>query len=359
MNGAGLGHITRVLAIARQVRRLAPESEILVLSSSEHSGILWREGIASVKVPSFQSWEADHRLPVPELTNALTAQTVAIFRPHVVVVEAHSAGTFSELISPVLNISKRIFVFGMFPQFYGVPEYKLGLQCYQRILMPYKEEEKDEIGVSVGDRADWVGDILVRSPDEILPREAARRRIGLGMDDLVFYVSLGGGGHPQNDEALKWVLEVLSDYPSIRVACAMQPLSKRHDLLFQREQVISVSHYPMVEYFAAFDAAIASAGGHVAEFIHTGTPVILIPFDHPAVDQELHVKRFVTKGLGLKVKLFDIGALAAAIEELLDSGRRAEMAGRMRAWAGPNGAEVAARAILEYVTSGPGHASVL
>ena len=43
---------------------------------------------------------------------------------------------------------------------------------------------------------------FVRSADEILPREVARRRLRLGEDELVFYIGLGGGGTPQNDEAV-------------------------------------------------------------------------------------------------------------------------------------------------------------
>ena len=38
VNGTGLGHITRTLAVARQVRKLAPDAEILVLTSSESPG---------------------------------------------------------------------------------------------------------------------------------------------------------------------------------------------------------------------------------------------------------------------------------------------------------------------------------
>ena len=210
INGVGLGHVTRVLAIARQVRRLDPDSELLVLTSSENAGILWNEGIASIKVPSYQAWERDRRLPAPQLANALTAQTVATFRPHAVVVEAHTVGTYSELLSPVLNVGRRIFVFDMQPQFFEVGDYRAGLAIYQRIIVPYREDEKDSIGVTFGDNAEWVGDILVRSADEILPRETARRRLRLGMDDLVFYVGLGGGGLAKNEQVLTWVLEALA-----------------------------------------------------------------------------------------------------------------------------------------------------
>ena len=347
MNGEGLGHVTRVLAIARKVRQQAPDSEILVLSSSENSGILWREGIASVKLPSYQSYERDRNLPVRELVYALTAQTVATFRPDAVVVDSHTAGTFSELLSPVLNVPARIFVFNWMPKFFDVAQYQIGASFFQRIIVPYREDEKDSMALDVDEAAVWVGDILVRSADELLPRDAVRRRLRLAEDDLVLYVGLGGGGRVDNDELLSWVLEVLSGFAEVRVACAMQPLSKDHDLLFETAQVTPVSHYPMAEYFPTFDAAIASAGGHCAEYVQAGIPLILIPPGPGAPEGEFNAKRFTGKGFGETVEPYDSPALKAAVEALLDARHRATIAKRMRAWAGPNGADAAASTILE------------
>lgn len=124
VNGNGLGHLTRMLAIARQVRRLAPESDILFLTSSEHTNLLWREGIASVKVPSFEALSNDRRLPVSQLAHALATQVVATFRPHVVVVDAAPAGMFSELLSVLLAVPKRVFVFERFPNYFKQQTYK-------------------------------------------------------------------------------------------------------------------------------------------------------------------------------------------------------------------------------------------
>ena len=250
INGNGLGHVTRTLAIARQIRRIAPDVEILVLTSSEHAGVLSREGIASVKVPSAESFEQDQRLPVPQLVHALTSQTVAIFRPDLVVVDANPAGLYGELLSPVATITKRVFVFGMFPNWVGRPEYKFAVQMYGRIVVPYHEVEKEEINIETGDKGVWTGEILVRSRDEILSRDIVRKRLGIMENELVFYAALGGGGHPQNNEGLAWLLDVLSEFSEIRVACPLSPLSNGHDALLERERVIPISRYPMMDYFA-------------------------------------------------------------------------------------------------------------
>jgi len=52
VNGLGLGHVTRLLAIARKLRAHLPLSEIIFLTSSEAEDVIFREGFAAFKVPS-------------------------------------------------------------------------------------------------------------------------------------------------------------------------------------------------------------------------------------------------------------------------------------------------------------------
>lgn len=49
---SGSGTWTRLLGIARAVRRLAPNVEVLFLASMEADGVIFREGFAAVKLPS-------------------------------------------------------------------------------------------------------------------------------------------------------------------------------------------------------------------------------------------------------------------------------------------------------------------
>src|SRR4051812_4088241 len=56
VNGTGVGHITRLLAIARWLRRYAAaldrRLEIWFLTSSEADGLVFAEGFAAFKIPS-------------------------------------------------------------------------------------------------------------------------------------------------------------------------------------------------------------------------------------------------------------------------------------------------------------------
>ena len=56
INGRGLGHLTRQLAILRQIRRVAAlldlPVECWVLTSSEADTLAQREGIPALKMPS-------------------------------------------------------------------------------------------------------------------------------------------------------------------------------------------------------------------------------------------------------------------------------------------------------------------
>ena len=106
----------------------------------------------------------------------------------------------------------------------------------------------------------------------------------------------------------------------------------------------------MLEYLSAFDAAIASGGAvTTSELVYAGVPTIWTPLGFPSTDQDFNAERYASRNLGIKVELFNTGSLKAAVEALLDAKQRAEMAERMRAWAGPNGAEVAARAITRLL----------
>lgn len=358
VNGTGLGHLTRTLAVIRQLKRLAPDIEILVLTSSENSGFLWREGIASVKVPSAEVLQADRRLPVIQLAQAITAQTVAIFQPNAIVTESQPAGMFSEFLSSLLSVPKRVFIFGMFPNYLSNPLYQLGQQAASLVLMPYQEQERGLVGVNFGGRESWIGDILVRSVDELLTRETARNRLQLPADKLVFYVGLGGGGNPQNSATLNWILDTLSTYNSIQIVCAKQPLAVNATGISERPSVMQVTHFPMMEYFNAYDVAISASGFNCGEYVHAGLPTIWVPLGYPSTDQAFNANRFTDRNLGLQVSPFDTPALKLAIERLRDEQKRNEMTDSMRNFCPANGAEVAARAILEHLTEGGAGAAV-
>jgi hypothetical protein len=113
VNGLGLGHVTRLLSIARALKRLSPECEVLFLTSSEADHVIYREGFAAVKLPSKTIRERCglRKGIYHKLVQTVTWNTLAAVDPDVLVGDTYPTGRFEELI-PVLRWRQRnLFVF--------------------------------------------------------------------------------------------------------------------------------------------------------------------------------------------------------------------------------------------------------
>ena len=110
INGIGIGHVTRQLALARALRDRLPEARFLFLTTSEASGIIWQDGFASVKIPSYMnvtrglldSTEWRH------LCHSLVSVTVANFKPDLMIADSFPLGENGELIPAISTVPRRI-----------------------------------------------------------------------------------------------------------------------------------------------------------------------------------------------------------------------------------------------------------
>ncbi len=119
INGVGLGHVARLLAVARELRRRVPEAEFLFLTSSEASSVIWQEGFASVKIPSWVSTR-EKLIDVDDwkhLNMSLAATVVSSFRPDVLIADSFPSGESGELMPALSIIDKKILVLDYLPQF--------------------------------------------------------------------------------------------------------------------------------------------------------------------------------------------------------------------------------------------------
>src|SRR5207248_3409922 len=113
VNGLGLGHVTRLLAIARKLRVLMPEAEIVFLTSSEAEDVIFREGFAAFKVPSKTIRMDAHIRPstYSRMVQTVTLNLLAAFHPHILVVDTFPAGAIQELLPVLRWDSLKVFVF--------------------------------------------------------------------------------------------------------------------------------------------------------------------------------------------------------------------------------------------------------
>ncbi|OQA32906.1 MAG: undecaprenyldiphospho-muramoylpentapeptide beta-N- acetylglucosaminyltransferase [Betaproteobacteria bacterium ADurb.Bin341] len=349
VNGLGLGHVTRLLAIARAVRRIARRAEILFITSSEADGVIYREGFAAVKLPSKTIREQCglSKGTYLKLAQSVTWTTLSSFNPDVLIVDTYPSGSFEELLPVLRWKQKNVFVFREQREATYLSKLLMAvLPLYDRLIIPHDDIEA--VGhLPEPHKAHAVGPILIREKNEILSRAEARRALNLPLDGLLFYGSFGGGGDPETRRALELTAQAIAELPDAHLVLAAGPLLRQS--LPAREKITVLSdRYPMLDVLPAFDAAITAAGYNtVHELLFAGIPSVLVPFGRVLDDQEKRVQSLAEQGACLACAPLTESGIREAVNCLTDAGTRRQLAERGKQIVKTNGATAAAKLILE------------
>ncbi|ATB40153.1 hypothetical protein CYFUS_005601 [Cystobacter fuscus] len=351
VNGLGLGHVTRLVSIARALRRLSPECEVLFLTSSEADHVIYREGFAAVKLPSKTIRERcglrkGHYL---KLVQTVTWNTISAFDPDVLVVDTYPTGSFEELIPVLRWRQKNVFVFReQRAAVAGSELLQASLRLYDRILIPH--EDVARVGpLPEPAKALAVGPILIRERHELPDRARAREALGLPRDGTLLYASFGGGGDPEAARALTLTAQVARELPGVRLVVGAGPLWREQPPALEGAVVLQ-GRYPALDFLPAFDAAVTAAGYNaVHELLYAGIPSVFVPFERMVDDQEKRVHEVEDAGAGLACSPLTREGLTRAVRELMKPEVRQRLGARAREKVARNGAEPAARALLELL----------
>ncbi len=330
INGRGMGHLSRQLAILRQVRRLCAvldvEAECWVLTSSEADTLARREGVLSLKMPS-KAMFRDANLSASRylgVARTWVLQTIAGLRPDVLIVDTFPSGSFGELALALELATHRVLVARRVKaEVAAQPAYQALLPLYERSIQP------DD-----GDGAP----ILLRGVDELLPRQEARKALGIPSGRRAVYVTLGGGGDPAVPQLLPRLVRRLGE-ADWHVVVGAGPLYQGEEL--RGEGITWLSRYTPAELFSGVDAAV-SAGGYNTfhELMHCGVPTVFLPQPRISDDQQARVMTAVDAGAGRLARSVD--EVASLLEDPGDSAAA-------RSLAPHNGALAAAREVLSTV----------
>ncbi len=352
VNGRGLGHLSRQIAIARWVRRYATfcgvRSEHWFLTTSEADTLLHREGFAGFKLPS-KSVVADAGIGKQgylALAKQWVWHSVALIRPDVLVVDTFPNGSFQELLG-VLDLCrhKALVLRPVKPEFARRPAFAAVARLYDRVIVPQTAEVAGPFPLDLpGERVRHVGPVMRGESFEHFDRAEARRRLGVPPDARCWLVSGGGGGDDTVQALYDHVDTLAKADPSAWWVFAAGPLYTGRPRTGPNR--VWWTTPDLAAHLRAFDAAISAAGFNaVHELLHAGVPTIFVPQDKIADDQDGRVDAYVARGAALRAAL-SADSLSRAVERLAKADLSA-MSAAARAAVPDNHARDAAAEILQ------------
>ena len=314
-NGAGMGHLTRLMAYARRVEPyLVPH----FLSLSQAVGVVAQYGYSFEYVPSAgvtglspKRW---HDLFTERLLDA-----VARLRPAAVVFD----GTWPyDGIRRVRDAHPEVHWIwsrrGMWR--HGMNAEQLAKAAwFDDVLAPGELAEAYDMGMTSAAGGIRLGPVTLLDVDELDDRDTARRGLGLPPDPRLALVTLGAGNINDTSQQVGAVVAALRRL-SVEI-CVTQAEIAASDRTMAG--VHSVREFPLSRRFRAFDLAVSAAGyNSFHELMRFGVPTLFIPNQDTALDDQQGRARFASdRGLAHMLRRVSVKATTALLDDLLNRGQ--------------------------------------
>lgn len=340
-NGAGLGHLTRVAAVASNLTRR--DFHVVTMSS----GYL-RAPIPKGNITYFPSYGA---LGIPAAAwekhlEKFLGSMVGVYRPSQIVFDGTSVYT------PVTTIARRHQIpltwiqRGCWKQAAdrGSVQRHNAAMFVDRVILPgdYGCDETVDLGPGVEPIA--VSPVTIVSKEDLLQRDVALKELGLDPTKKYVLAQLGAGVINEVGELMRVVVDCLPD--SLELVTTRNPLKESE---FGGD-VNVVQAYPIAKYFNAFEFSIQAAGyNSVQEAVSLGLPTVFVPnLETKTDDQARRALTIEGKGYGCSASTTD--ELRRSVEKLCQEPERLRLSGNLATVRKANGAKEIAR-ILENVDS--------
>ena len=349
-NGVGFGHFTRMLALARRVRKLDPSIEVIFFTTMPTLHLLKREGIAAYFIPGRNKFQNMDAGTWNMLIEESLATAFAIHRPSVFVFDgAYPYRGMLNAIQSDPNVKKVWMRRGTFKK--GGTKIPVdSINHFDYVIHPKDSVEEDhddlvEFKPSIV-RSD---PILLLDESELRPRNDLRDRLGIPHDSTVVYLQLGAGEINDIESDISTCLKALEEYENTYIVLGESLIGKRIPSIGGRVRIIS--EYPNSLDFRAFDFTIMAAGyNSYHEAIRFSLPTLCIPNMNTGMDDQL-ARAEAAEKVGAMIVLRNVteDKVKIAIERLMDTDVRRTMRERCEQLHQPNGANQLAKWLINEI----------
>lgn len=343
-NGVGLGHLTRLLAIAR---RLPGEFEPVFATLSQALTVVEQAGYPVEYLPFHVYANCDPN----DWNYWLAEQAGQILDFHDPAAVVFDGGMpYSGLIRAVAARRGLKFVWvrrGMWLETQN-NEQAIARQRYcDLIIEPSDIAEAVDRGATSKNRSAVlkVPPISLLEADELVDRPAAAARLGLDPERPAVLVQLGSGWNRELTSMIDTILAALGRRPEIQPVLAEWLISGTP--LDFWPGVPRLRGFPITKYYNAFDFTISAAGyNSFNEIISFGLPAIFVPNEHGMLDDQGGRAAYADEnGAGFSLPGSRLDEIGGLVEAMLDDKVRWLIKGNCSRLAKGNGAGEAAEAI--------------
>ncbi|MEM7392736.1 MAG: hypothetical protein AAF492_10345, partial [Verrucomicrobiota bacterium] len=346
INGIGLGHLTRLTAIARQLRDLLDalelKSDIQFLTTSDYPQLA--HDFPVFKLPSKTTIRATGGSPQAFITQAklIISNVMATFRPDILVTDTQPEGAFHEFTFLRDYAKRTVFIDRHKSQEQAesrMQQSHLGL--YDLVLAPHRPDDYPGFG-DENDKRTFVGAVTAYDLSRCWSRDAVRKHFGVGDDQKLIYLSAGGGGDPNARAEMSALIEFLAEDPSWFILAAYGPLCR--DAVVHAANVIPLREPDAWTYFSGLDAAVSAAGYNTYEELLAARVPSLFYAQAKGMDrQDLRIEHGVSRGLHGVLAEASKERVRDAVRQMLDE---ADPFPQLQSRPRPRGALIAALEIL-------------
>ena len=349
-NGVGMGHLTRLLAVAR---RLPGKIEPIFLTMSQAVAVVRQYGFHGEYLPYHSYYGGDPDYWNRGLLARLQAM-IGFFDPRVVLFDGNVP--YAALADLRKQCLERRFVWlrrGLWRPESG----KLAIEragIFDMVIEPGEFAAEADRGLTRTRSGEVVrvAPVTLLDDDEILDRERARIDLAIPAAAFAIVVLLGS----QNNY----------DYGQIRSTIAKRFCNRPDVVMVEAEWLISenngtvvlpgarrLSGFPMARLFKAFDLAISATGyNSFHELLSMGIPTIFVPNEHPSMDeQEARAAWAERQGLGIAIRAHQQDRLSWALDAMQDRAVAVRMRANARHLPATDGAAAIARLIEAEVVA--------
>jgi hypothetical protein len=343
-NGHGLGHITRLMAVARH---LPPSLVPTFLTLSETHPVVRQLGFPVEHFPSRhrlgierERWEAMLRIRLDRALHTLRPAVLVVdhgLPPRALIAAARQAGVR-------LVWSRR----GLWKPGRNADALALA-PSFDAVIEPGDLASPADRGATRDSDAYRVPPVTLVGRGDLMPRDRARAELGLPLDGPALLLQLAADDTTRLGALTRQARQQLP----ARGLAIFVPRHPLHAAAPAVEGVTSTAVYPLARHLRAFDAAVSMAGyNSFHELLMAGVPTVFVARETDTIDDQEGRARFAADA-GAALHARDLGApLAAQVRRLLDPTAAANLRAGAEALYTANGAPEAARLVAHLAQEG-------